>query len=176
VRPIITRSQILNENLNADLWRGKRYYAQKKAPVYANYSDLWFDGITLWQWNGWKWVSPIINFDVNGALIGSRGTLNLIQGSNTTITGVDNSAQNRVDITVSATGGAHNLLDGVQNQDTVAYSPTNGDMIIGSGNKWIGLVAGAATYILTISGGLPSWQPPAPSTSSLLRDMIALGT
>jgi hypothetical protein len=42
-------------------------------------------------------------YAVNGAAIGTRPELNLIAGSGTTLAGVDNSAGNRVDVTVTAT-------------------------------------------------------------------------
>src|SRR5262249_29812951 len=41
-------------------------------------------------------------YAVNGTVIGTRSELNLIQGANTTITGVDNAAAGRVDITITA--------------------------------------------------------------------------
>lgn len=40
----------------------------------------------------------------NGTSVGSRRAINLINGTNVTITGVDNSGSNRVDVTVNATG------------------------------------------------------------------------
>lgn len=42
---------------------------------------------------------------VGGTLIGTRKSINLIAGSNVTVTGSDNSGGDRVDITLSATGG-----------------------------------------------------------------------
>lgn len=42
---------------------------------------------------------------VGGMLIGTRKSINLIAGSNVTVTGSDNSGSDRVDITLSATGG-----------------------------------------------------------------------
>ena len=42
---------------------------------------------------------------VGGTLIGTRKSINLIAGSNVTVTGSDNSGSDRVDITLSATGG-----------------------------------------------------------------------
>lgn len=46
-----------------------------------------------------------VNVSVGGTLKGKRGGVNLIAGTNTTISGTDNSAQDRVDVTVTATGG-----------------------------------------------------------------------
>lgn len=42
---------------------------------------------------------------VGGTLIGTRKSINLIAGSNVTVSGSDNSGSDRVDITLSATGG-----------------------------------------------------------------------
>jgi len=44
------------------------------------------------------------NYWANGALVGTRPTLNLVQGSGTIISGTDNAGANRVDITITATG------------------------------------------------------------------------
>ena len=49
-------------------------------------------------------ASPSI-YAVDGTVIGTRPELNLIHGSNVTLSGVDNSGANRVDITVASTGG-----------------------------------------------------------------------
>jgi len=44
-----------------------------------------------------------------GTLIGVRRSLNLIEGSNITITATDDSANNRVNVTISASGGGSGL-------------------------------------------------------------------
>src|SRR6516162_1795885 len=49
-------------------------------------------------------ASPSI-YAVDGTVIGTRPELNLIHGSNVTLSGLDNSGANRVDITVASTGG-----------------------------------------------------------------------
>src|SRR5215831_7064745 len=49
-------------------------------------------------------ASPSI-YAVNGAVIGTQTQLNLIAGTNITLTGVNNTGANRVDVTVVATGG-----------------------------------------------------------------------
>jgi len=188
---IISRTQVLNQNFNADLWRGHRIYSGTTAPIPStsilNFGDFWFDGSNLWNWNGSKWVKPAtgglssVNFDVNGSLVGSQSTLNLIQGSNTTITGINNVGASRVDVTFSSTGGGstpHALLDGVIDNDTVAQAPVKGMMIYGNGTPlWAGLGIGSSNQVLTVVGGVPSWQPAgAATTPSLLRNLIALGT
>jgi hypothetical protein len=183
---VVFLPHILNQNLNADLWRGQRYFVRKPKPTNANIGDLAFDGTTLWVWNGLTWTSlaggglSAIQFLANGGLIGSQPGLNLIQGSNVTITGVNNPGQSRVDVTVTASAGGgtpHPLLDGVQNNDTSAYTPTSGDLIVSSGNKWTGLPKSLNNYVLTLIAGIPSWQPAgAATTPSLLRNMIAVGS
>ena len=52
-------------------------------------------------------------FRVNGTVVASRPSLNLIAGSNTTITGTDNSGANRVDVTISASGGSGGAVTSV---------------------------------------------------------------
>lgn len=41
----------------------------------------------------------------NGSLVSTRGTLNLIEGSNVTLTIADNSGSSRTDVTIAASGG-----------------------------------------------------------------------
>ena len=64
-----------------------------------------------------------------GTLIGKRKTLNFIEGSNVTLTVADNSANDRVDITIASTGGGG-----------------GGDTILK------GTASGTDTYTSTISG------------------------
>jgi len=45
----------------------------------------------------------------NGSAVGARRGYNLIEGSNVTLTIVDNSGSDRVDITIASTGGAGGL-------------------------------------------------------------------
>jgi hypothetical protein len=52
--------------------------------------------------------NTVPSYAVNGALIGQQQELNLIAGLNTNLTGLNNTALNRVDITIAATGGAAN--------------------------------------------------------------------
>lgn len=54
------------------------------------------------------YVSPAaanVAIDVNGALVGTRPTLNVIAGTNVALGGVDNAGSNRVDLTVTSTAG-----------------------------------------------------------------------
>ncbi len=185
---IVTGSQVLNQNLNADLWRGRRIYNVASAILLPapstsilNRGDMAWDGKFFYIWAGTAWLPQgTINFDVNGGLVGSEQGLNLIQGSNVTVTGADNPGSNRVDVTIAATGGGgtpHPLMDGSQNSDTIAYSPTAGDLITSSGNLWEGLPAGTNGYVLTMQAGIPSWQPAGAATQpGFLKYLIAVGT
>jgi hypothetical protein len=66
-----------------------------------------------------------IEVELNGVLQSTRGTINLIEGTNVSITIVDNGGTDASDITINATGGTpnpgtvHNILnDGVQVGDS----------------------------------------------------------
>jgi len=49
------------------------------------------------------------NINKAGVLVGARRTLNLIEGSNTTLTVSDNSGTDSVDITINSAGGGSGL-------------------------------------------------------------------
>jgi len=59
----------------------------------------------------------------NGVTVGTRGQINLIEGSNVTLTVVDNSPQ--IDVTVESTGGGGGVSDGDKGDITVASSGTS---------------------------------------------------
>lgn len=65
------RTQILNQNFNADLWRGQRYYSQSTQPqpskVPVNKGDSWFDGLHQWQWTGSQWVEQANISDISAS-------------------------------------------------------------------------------------------------------------
>jgi hypothetical protein len=84
------------------------------------------------------------NYQVNGALIGTRPTLNLIAGANTTISGADNSGGNRVDITVSSAAG------GSQTPWTSDIDAA-GFRLINTGNVGIGITPSAPLDIYRIN-------------------------
>lgn len=48
---------------------------------------------------------PLVTIKKAGTAIGTRAAVNLIEGANTTLTVVDNPGANRVDVTVTASGG-----------------------------------------------------------------------
>jgi len=49
------------------------------------------------------------NVKKNGVLVGARRAMNLIEGSNTTLTMTDNSGTDSVDITIDSAGGGSGL-------------------------------------------------------------------
>ena len=64
----------------------------------------------------------------------------------------------------------HNLLDGFFDTDTTAYSPTTGDLIVGSSGSWHGLAIGTSGQVLTAVGGTATWSSAyaSPSTATYL--------
>jgi hypothetical protein len=97
-----------------------------------------------------------------GTVVGTRRGINFIAGDNITLSIADDSANERVNITISAAGGsgggAHNLLSATHS-DTVAASPVAGDLIYANSTPaWTRLPIGSAGYYLRSNGSLPSWS------------------
>lgn len=61
---------------------------------------------------------------VSGTDIGTRNRLNLIQGSNVTLTVADDAVNDEIDITIASTGGGGGLSDGDKGDITVTSSGT----------------------------------------------------
>ena len=83
----------------------------------------------------------------NGAAVGTRRALNLIQGANVTLTIADDAGNNRVNVTVAASSGGssnHNLLSATH-PDTVTASPVLGDVIAANGTPAWARLAGQTT-------------------------------
>lgn len=58
----------------------------------------------------------------------------------------------------AGTNAAHDLLDGADDQDTVAHVAQTGDLIVGNAmNNWEALAIGAAGAILTVTAGSAGW-------------------
>src|ERR1035437_4015941 len=78
-------------------------------------------------------VSGALAFTIQkaGSAIGTRRALNLIEGSNVTLTVADDSGNDRVNVTVAAAGGAttHNLLSATH-PDTLAAAPILGYVLV----------------------------------------------
>jgi hypothetical protein len=81
-----------------------------------------------------------------GADVGTRRALNLIEGTNVTITVADDAGNDRVNVTIAAAGGSanHNLLSATH-PDTVAASPVLGDLIAANGTPAWARLAGNTT-------------------------------
>lgn len=104
---------------------------------------------------------------INNTVYGVRSTLNLIAGSNITLSPVDDAENDAIHVTISSTGGGgggstqHNLLDGSIHPDTSTTAVQRGMLIVGqliSGVvKWAGLVLGAAGKVLKSNGTDVVW-------------------
>jgi hypothetical protein len=99
-----------------------------------------------------------VNVLKSAAAIGTRRGINLIEGTNVTLTVADDAGNDRVNVTIAASAGGgsnHNLLSGTHT-DTVAASPVLGD-----------LIAGNAT---------PAWQRVAGNTTATRKFLRQTGT
>ena len=102
----------------------------------------------------------------SGADVGTRRRLNLIEGSNVTLTVTDDGAGEEVDVTIASAGGvsAHDLLSATHT-DTVTNTVTRGSLIAGNVTPaWDELVIGAADTFLGSDGTDPSWTAPGALT------------
>ena len=74
------------------------------------------------------------------------------------VTAVDDPGNNRINITIPGST-PHNLLDGVQNQDTVANLASQGSLIIGDAFAfWTELLKGASGTFLKAGASTISWE------------------
>jgi hypothetical protein len=92
-------------------------------------------------------VSGALPFAIqnNGVAVGTRRALNLVQGTNVTLSFADDAGNDRVTVTITASGGAsHNVLSATH-PDTVAASPVLGDLIAANGTPVWARLAGNAT-------------------------------
>ena len=93
-------------------------------------------------------VSGSLPFTIqnNGTPVGTRRALNLIEGANVTLSFADDSANDRVTVTVASAGGGanHNLLSATH-PDTVPASPVLGDLIVGNATPAWARLAGQTT-------------------------------
>lgn len=126
VKPLDTDSQILNENLNAELWRGHQIFTGTTAPTLnvnnLALGDFWYDGAHLWVWQ----VSPLKKW---------------VEVANIT------------DITGAGAGTPHNLLDGVTHPDTLVGTVVRGDVIVGNATpKWARKALGGVGTFLRSDG------------------------
>ena len=113
-------------------------------------------------------VSGSLPFTIqnNGSAVGTRRALNLIQGTNTTLTITDDPGNDRVTVTIAAAGGAnHNLLSATH-PDTAVASPVLGDLIAANASPAWARLAGQTTttrkFLRQVGTGsasaLPSWD------------------
>ena len=109
-----------------------------------------------------------INVLKSAAAIGTRRGINLIEGTNVTLTLADDAGNDRVNVTIAASAGGgsnHNLLSGTH-PDTVAASPVLGDLIAANATPAWQRVAGNTTGTRKFlrqtgtgtAGALPTWD------------------
>ena len=109
-----------------------------------------------------------INVLKSAAAIGTRRGINLIEGTNVTLTLADDAGNDRVNVTIAASAGGgsnHNLLSGTHS-DTVAASPVLGDLIAANATPAWQRVAGNTTATRKFLrqtgtgtvGALPAWD------------------
>jgi hypothetical protein len=113
-------------------------------------------------------VSGSLPFTIQdaGTPVGTRRALNLIEGSNITLTFADQGGSDRVDVTIAAAGAAnHNLLSATH-PDTATASPVLGDLIVGNATPAWARLAGQTTttrkFLRQTGNGsvsaLPAWD------------------
>jgi len=106
-------------------------------------------------------AQPVAVSKNSGATVGTRATLNFIEGANITLTIADDPAGDEVDITIASAGGvaAHTIL-GPSHSDAAADAVTQGSLIVGNATpEWDELTIGMATSVLVSNGTDPSWSP-----------------
>ena len=86
-------------------------------------------GITddKWTEQNFGGGSGTIDVDKNGTLVGTRPEINLIEGTNVTLTVADNPGDGRVDITVAATGSAPANMATFPTADAYIYVRSDGN-------------------------------------------------
>jgi hypothetical protein len=95
------------------------------------------------------------NILVSGATVATQPNINFVPGTNVTLTGVDVSALNRVNITINATGGGGSTPNVLVSGATVATQP-NINFVPGSGITIVGVDASASNRVnltFTSTGG-----------------------
>jgi len=91
-----------------------------------------------------------------GGALAQQPTFNFI---GTGVTAVDDPGNNRTNITIPGNVQPHALLDGVQNNDTVANAPTRGSLIFGNATPlWDELLLGGSGQFLKSDGTDVLWD------------------
>lgn len=92
-----------------------------------------------------------------GTLVGTRGSMNLIEGSNVTITATDNSGADRVDVTIASSGGGGSSARELWETPT---SPNGDDEEFGSTTPPAGweFYSHSGSVVVTPSGSLDPYS------------------
>jgi hypothetical protein len=76
--------------------------------------------------------------------------------------------------TAAQSAGNHNLLSGTHPDSDPASPPAVGDLIRGvSGPEWQKYGIGSVNQVLTVAGGLPTWQDPAGGGGAIFEDSFS---
>ena len=86
-----------------------------------------------------------------GTLIGKRKTLNFIEGSNVTLTVADNSANDRVDITIASTGSGGGILKGTASGTDTYTSTISGVTAYNDGDAYLIRFTNGNTTVCTLN-------------------------
>lgn len=79
-------------------------------------------------------AQPVAVSKNSGATVGTRSTLNFIEGSNVTLTIADDAGGDEVDITIAASGGGGAIGD---LSDVTITGPTTSDLLQYNGSAWV---------------------------------------
>lgn len=97
-----------------------------------------FDGkLFLKRNNGTDSIREIgaVTVGKNGTAVATRRSINLIEGTNVTLTIADDSVNDEVDVTINATGGGGGNLDSLT--DVVITTPSTGQVLKYNGTNWV---------------------------------------
>lgn len=183
VKPIETDSQILNENLNADLWRGHKITVGNTPPSDRGRGDVWVDtslGYQAWLWRFWDGTQWAVNSVASVAWISITGkpstfasdwntmvntpstfppSAHQLDGALHTVSGLTTGqvltalSPTTFGFSTLPAGSPHNLLDGSTDQDTTATAVLRGMIIVGNGTPLWGGLALGSTGRILRSNG-----------------------
>ena len=111
----------------------------------------------------YSWIDVPVKIDKNGTLVGTRPEINLIEGSNVTMTVSDNSGSNRIDVTVNSTGSG-------------GGGNTSGQLVFifdGGGSALIAASTPTVDVVAPFAGTITDWVLTTDGTDSVVVDVWA---